>query len=236
MNFGVPENGTTSKEICICVACVLSNDTLPWSNISNYFPTFVNIPARIVGNSLQKCFYLLYAFVMIICIPVALNGMHSRYVNSYVESDCPKYYVFNFEHFTHCTMSTKHKSGIPCDNSPMYFLGHVFAHLLRISICIVWFYTIDRRYGVLKLRYANLTSSCREMNICVQVPVIVIMFPINLLVAVVFTYIGIPVVVMLAILNWVLKDKYVSKNILKPHFIDQYRPGKHNDGRRSQCD
>lgn len=103
----------------------------------------------------------------------------------------------------------------------MYFFGHVFTHMLRILICIVWFYTMDRRYGVLKLWYEKLTLRYREMNVFVQIPAIVIMFPINLLVAVAFTYIVIPVVVMLAVLNWVLKDTYILKNISCPICVVQ---------------
>ena len=194
---------------------LFSTDILPWYKISKYFPSFVNIGARMVANGLQKCFYVLYATGLLFAVLLNLPLLKKAYAHSYWKSNCSEYYAFDFENFTHYTISSETKNGsnntVLCDNSPMYFLVEVFSQMQRILICVGWLYSVDRRYGVLKLRYENFTLRCREMTLFVQVPLILIMFPVNLLVATAFTYTVIPFVVIFAIFNWVCRCTCIDR-------------------------
>ena len=184
---------------------LLAGDIFPWYKISKSFPLCVNNSARFVGNGVQRTYYLTYVIGFVLMSFIRFRMLKTTYKHSYVQSDCLKYYTFDFENFTHYPIivsTTTNQTLTSCKNSPLYFLGFVSSEIIRMLICLGWFYSRDRRYGVLKLRYEKLTLKLREMHICVQFPAMLIMLLLNFLLAVVSTYLLIPLFVGLAILSW----------------------------------
>jgi len=150
------------------------------------------------------------------------------YRDAYIPNVCPQYYVFqNFEH--HVKNSTKARNDSEIDefefencslNHPMYFLFSVLCdHVIPTLICLSWFYTMDRRYGVLKLKNDKITSKLRTVNIIFQAFIILLLVPLNLITAAFTTYIFIPFVLFIAIskclftckcMPWTFIDKFLK--------------------------
>ena len=193
---------------------VLSSDIFPWYRVSKYFPDKVNKCARFVGDSIQRLYYIAYPIVAVFMAFIRFRMLRTTYTHSYQETHCDTYYTFNFSTFTHHPITrnatnltsfeiTRNATNLTtCENSPLYFLGFVFSEFIKNLICVVWFYSMDRRYGVLKLISESSTAKLRKQNTCAQLLCILGMVPVNLFLAVIFTYFLMPLLVAMAILIW----------------------------------
>jgi len=79
---------------------------------------------------------------------------------------------------------------------------------------------MDRRYGVLKLISESSTAKLRKQNTCAQLLCILGMVPVNLFLAVIFTYFLMPLLVAMAILIWNCRCHCLDR-ITKKFICDQ---------------
>ena len=192
---------------------ILSTDIIPWYKISDSFPTYINTIARVVGNGLQKVFYICYVIELLFWTFKRINWLTIQYPSTYLETNCSMYYGFSFDNFSHYPIyrNVPNSSFLDCQNSPFYVIAFTFAEFLRVLICLVWLYLIDERFGSLKIRYGEFALKHRHLKASIQFVVTLIMFPINLVLSVILTYIGIPLFVALGIFNWALNCNNFKK-------------------------
>ena len=198
----------------LCIEEILSNDVLPWHKMSNYFPTCVSSTARQFGETIQKLIHMCYAVTIIIAAFFNYYRAQRTYSQSYSKSDCSQYYVFSFTNFTHSivynhNITNAYPTG-SCDNTPFYFLGIIATEMIRVFVCICWLYSIDSRYGILKWKNQVFAFQMRQKSFCQQMVMILVMILVNLLTAIVLTYIILPTVIVLSILQWVFSIKWIQ--------------------------
>ena len=84
--------------------------------------------------------------------------------------------------------------------------------LMGIGLC----YSIDRRYGFLRFWYETVVIRLRQMPIMVQLPIILILIPINIAVSIIIPFLVIPLVLSVASVNCaykiITKIDYTSVN------------------------
>ena len=194
--------------------------------LAKYGNPFINKTLRTIGNYLQKCYYFYFLSNVLFGSSSGVGFTYIYYHQAYIPNECPQYYVFqNFEH--HVKNNTKAGNDSEIDefrlrdcffNNPMYFLFSVLCgHVIPTLICLSWFYTMDRRYGVLKLKNNKITSKLRTVNIIFQAFIILLLVPLNLITAAFTTYIFIPFVLFIAISKWLFNCKCMPST-----FIDKF--------------
>ena len=200
--------------------------------LAKYGNPCVNSFVRKLGNFFQKLSYIFVVYGMIEAfyyhfLVFALNDHF--YKRAYEPSSCPYYYAFDYENFTHhlrnnntienlknqthSLETTSEFSNNTIDlhidclyNNPIYFIFNCFyTYCVPTCICLAWFYTMDRRFGALILKHSNTTKQLRKHSLIVQIPIIVLFIPINLIIAFTFAIFFIPIIVIITILNWICK-------------------------------
>ena len=197
----------------ISIYDLFGSDVFPWDKLSRCCPGPINKMIEFMVNGLKRIIFLVYCITIVTAIGSLGVRISHTYTETYTKTNCSKYYAFNLANATHRVISVKSKEDyIPtaeCDNSPIYFIGVIATQLLRISICLGMFYAIDSRYGVLKLWSENKVLNLRDLNCFKQLHLILGCFLLNIIISIIFTFIGIPAVLILAILGWIFNLKWI---------------------------
>ena len=215
MPLGVQQSTFTKDHLeQVSVKDLFAGDAFPWKNLSKICQIRTSNKIADLAHGVKKLIYFLYSISFIFSVIGHSIKIHRTYKEAYTQTNCSQYYIYNFESSTHERIFVRTNLGngtdSKCDNSPIYFFGVVFAELLRVSICMGWFYAIDSRYGVLKLCSEEVIIYARDMKIFVQLPIILMALPMNVIIATIFTYIALPIIVMLAIFNWIIECSCVN--------------------------
>ena len=211
---------------------LLSSNTIPWHNLAKYGNQCVNSFARKLGNFFQKLIYswqvllLIFAFYFHYSV-LTLNNVF--YKSAYEPSSCTYYYAFDYENFTHhlrnsnkienltnktnpLETTTEYSNNTTDFNidclyvNPIYFTFICFYnYCIPTFLCLAWFYTVDRRFGALNLKHSDTTRKLRKHSLIIQIPIIVLLIPINIIIAFMFGILFIPIIVIIVILNWICK-------------------------------
>ena len=190
---------------------LITTDVFPWNWISQYCSREVNRRTRIFGNLCQTSIIFVHMFVILAFYPRQLKMLAQESDESYLKTElnCSRYYLFDWKNLTYYEVRTETMNVTSSANDCRF---HLVGHLLtlmtattRTLICLVWFYTRDRRFGALKLWYEYLTIKLREKHTFLQILVIVGLFPVNIFVSAIISLITIPILIMICSLNIILK-------------------------------
>ena len=138
-------------------------------------------------------------------------------------SYCKTYYTFDFQNFTHHNVTGNSSDSVlrtKDECSPLYLFGIIFGHhLIPLIICMAWFYTTDHRYGCMHLINKELTIRLRTRNILCQMLIILLMIPMNVVLALVLNNFGIPFVVTLSIFKFLIPFSKSKFNLIHYHLV-----------------
>ena len=196
---------------------ILNVDLLPWDKIGKIFRPSVTKKLRSFSFIMNWPLYFTYNCCVPYAIVVNILLRPILYIyGTYFKTRCNKYYHFNITTLKHQEISNEDKNStiIECHNSPMMLLANVtFIHLMPLLLYFAWFYLGgDRRYGILHEWNEYFTSACREKSWLYQVPLIIIMVPVNLIMSYLYR-IGIPILFMFLVLDWLFKDCRLFRKI-----------------------
>ena len=200
---------------------------IPWDTLSKYLHPLLLYAGKEAALGIHNFRYLLY----FLWIPGCEWGLHSvfkqRYENAYTDnvlSSChfelnvnslPHFPYYQITH-TRIDNSSKNQQHLCHNNSPMYFLGIMFcSYVIPIMVCLAWFYFMYGRYGSLQLFSSSLTARLKTSNFVIQALLVVVMIPVNIVMAFLFTFIIMPLILMLALPNVVLRIKCIDVGLNK---------------------
>ena len=195
---------------------LLDSDTFPWHKLAKYGNPCINRSARGIGNFFQKLFYIVVVLGNFTYFDTLFNDItlnNDYYKRAYQNSSCPYYYVF--ENYTHHLINNTGIESTDIDSdclyvNPIYFIFYTFNQfVVPTLICFSWFYIMDRRFGALKLRNKRTMIELRKVNLLIQIPAILVMIPVNIVLAFLFPMIFMPII-SISILNWICRFRCCS--------------------------
>ena len=194
---------------------LLTTSVFPWSIFNKRVPYCINRTLLKLGNLVQVMLLVLWIsyglylqFFIVTSIPKFYSPVYLK-----TGENCSRYYLFNVTTFEHYIVDLNEGKELnddlanaKCLHLPFFVLGAVANWLLHCLMGVGWGYTIDRRYGFLKIVHENIVDRLRQMHIMLQLPVILILIPFNVIAATMITVIGIRLVPLMAILTFVFKS------------------------------
>ena len=193
---------------------LLTTSVFPWSIFNKHVPYWINRTLLKLGNLVQVMLLVLWiSYGLYLQFFIAIN-IPKFYSPVYLKTgeNCSRYYLFNVTTFEHYIVDLNEgkelnddSANSKCLHLPFFVLGAVANWFLHCLMGVGWGYTIDRRYGFLKIVNENTVDRLRQMHIMLQLPLILILIPFNVIAATMITVIGIRLVPLMAILNYVLK-------------------------------
>ena len=192
---------------------LLTTSVFPWGVLSKYMPKWVNITALKIGNLIQAIMLLawisygLYTYIFSFKL---LSFYSTLYLKT--ELNCTRYYLFNWTTFNHYIVDLN-VSKVPnqeaindlCLHLPIFYFGLVASWLVYLLMGIGWGYTIDRRYGFLKIIHEQIVADLRKMHIITQLPIILMLIPTNIIGSIIITVVGIRLIILIAIPQYIFK-------------------------------
>ena len=196
---------------------LLTTSVFPWGVLSKHMPKWVNITALRIGNLIQEMMlvawisYGLYSFILSYKLATFYSKLYLE-----TESNCTRYYLFNWTTFNHYIVDLN-VSKVPnqeavndlCLHLPIFYFGVVASWLVLLIMGTGWGYTMDRRYGFLKIIHDQIATDLRKLHIITQLPIILMLIPINIIGSIIITVLGIRLIILIAI------SQYISKIMIK---------------------
>ena len=193
---------------------LLTTSVFPWDIFSKHVPKRINRVALKMGNLAQAMMFLLWIphnvyiqFFITINIP-------TFYSSEYLEAkeNCSTYYLFNLTTFKHYVFDLKETTGFNestvdarCRHLPIVVFGNVAIWLMNGLMGVGWAWTVDRRYGFLKITHETVVTNLRQRHIMIQLPIILTLIPINIIVSIILVVFGIRFVPFMATLIYIIK-------------------------------
>ena len=193
---------------------LLTTNVFPWGVFSKHASTRINRLAFKVGNLIQAMIFLLwiphnlyYQFFITINIPEFYSPVYLE-----TKENCSTYYLFNSTILKHYIVDLKEGNGsnetlvdANCLHLPHIVFGTVLVWLLHGVMAVGWTLTIDRRYGLLKISHESVVVNLRQKHPMIQLPIILILMPFNIIFALIMILFGIRFVPFIAALTYILK-------------------------------
>ena len=173
---------------------LLTTSVFPWSMLSNRVSKAINETALRAGNLIQAMMLLIwipYNTYLRLFMVINMPKFYSRVYLETVEN-CSRYYLLNSTTFEHYIVDLKENGTLDKGNGndkclylPVFVCGLLAVVLTNWVIGVGWACTIDRRYGFLKIAHEGLVISLRTKHIIIQLPIILILLPVNIIAAIV---------------------------------------------------